>query len=51
MANGDAIDVIGRYQRTGSQTKAEDRLTSALGALLMESPELATRVARYYLVS
>jgi hypothetical protein len=51
MANGDAIDVIGRYQRTGSQTKAEDRLTAALGALLMESPELANRVAGYYLAA
>jgi hypothetical protein len=51
IANGDAIDVIGRYQRRGSRNKAEDRLSAALGALLMESEELANRVAGYYLAA
>lgn len=49
MADGDVIDVIGRYQRIGGRDKAEDRLTASLAALLMESPELANRVADHYL--
>jgi len=51
VTDGSAIDVIGRYQRRGSRNKAEDRLTAALAALLMESEDLANRVAGHYLAT
>lgn len=49
MEPGEAIDIIGRYQRSNRRNPAEDRLTSALGALLAESGELANRAARHFL--